>query len=224
VTLPHRPLLRGRLVRPLGALPVLVSVLLVGLSFGTMGLGVAGAYSAPPINSTTAGVDNLNVMATSSLSFVPDQLSVTPGALVHLVVTQEANFAHTFTLSSVANFTIPSGDSSAQLAAFFNAHPPIVNLSLGSTPGAEFFANFTAPPAGTYEFVCLIHFSNGMTGDMVSGSGSSSSSPSAFPLTSIAIGAAIVAAIVVVAVVIAVTRRRKKGPAPETPADPNSKT
>jgi plastocyanin len=199
------------------ARPALLLLALATIALVSAAPALAAAQSSVAGAAPAAGFDNLTVMATSSLSFVPDKLTVTPGASVHLVVTQEATFEHTFTLSSLANATIPPGDSSAQVAAFFNAHPPIVNLSLGTTPGTEFFANFTAPAAGTYEFVCLIHFANGMTGDLVSGSSSSSSSP--FPLTSVAIAAAVVAVVVVVAVVIVMTRRRKKGPASETPKD-----
>ncbi|MFZ3357058.1 MAG: cupredoxin domain-containing protein [Thermoplasmata archaeon] len=205
-----------------GSRSALLLLVLASLALVSAVPGITAAHTSIESASPSAGVNNVAVMATGSLSFVPDQLSVSPGALVHLVVTQEANFEHTFTLSSVANFTIPSGDSSAQLAAFFNAHPPIVNLSLGSTPGAEFFANFTAPAAGSYEFVCLIHFADGMTGEMVSGASSSSSSPSTFPLTSVVIGVIIVAVVVVVAAVVVVTRRRKKGPTPETPPDMNA--
>jgi plastocyanin len=210
----------GRSDRPGGSRPAFLLLVLAGLALVCAVPGLTAAHVPTTSASPLAGVETIKVMATGALSFQPDQLTVSPGASIELIVTQAATFEHTFTLSSVANFTIPSGDSSAQLAAFFNAHPPIVNLSLGSKPGATFFANFTAPAAGTYEFVCLIHFANGMTGTMVSGSSSSSSTP--FPLTSVVIGAVVVAVVVIAAVAVVVSRRRKKGPNPETKTDANS--
>ena len=131
--------------RPGGSIPAALLLFLAGLALVCAVPGLTAAHVPTTSASPSAGVETIKVMATGALSFQPDQLTVSPGDPVELIVTQAAAFEHTFTLSSVANFTIPSGDSSAQLAAFFNAHPPIVNLSLGSRPGAEFFANFTAP-------------------------------------------------------------------------------
>ena len=204
-----------------GSGPTLLLLTLAALTLVSTVPGISAAHSTVANATATVGGENISITATTSLSFVPNQFSVAPGASVHLVVTQDADFEHTFTLSSVANITNLADDSSAQLAAFFNSHPPIVNLSLGSTIGARFFANFTAPAAGTYEFVCLIHYAEGMTGEMVSSAGASSSSPSAFPLTTVVIGVLVVAVVVVAATVVLVTRRRKKGPAVEPPTVTN---
>lgn len=152
----------------------------------------------------------VNITATSSFSFVPSSFAVVPGESVHLVVTQAADFEHTFTLSSVPNATIPSSDTPAEVAAFFNAHPPLVNLSLGSTAGVKFPVTFTAPSSlGTYEFVCLIHFP-AMIGVMTDSSSAppASATSGLSPLELATVGA-VVAIVVIVGVVVAVRRRRK---------------
>ncbi len=197
-----------------------VAVGALALAIVLLGLGGAAAHNAAgpatgPV--TPPPAENVTVQATSGLAFVPNQLTVAPGALVHLVVVQAASFPHTFVLSPVANATIPTSDTPTQLYEYFNAHPPLVNLSLPGTPGARAYANFTAPPLGSYEFVCEIpsHFQAGMYGELVSTTQGPSGSPG-FPLT-LAIGAG-VGVVIVVAVVLAVTmvRRRRTGPPPNS--------
>jgi plastocyanin len=173
---------------------------------------VPAAGAASPSGGTSpsaaASVVFVNVSATAQLGFTPVQFTVPAGASVHLTVTQLANFPHTFTLSPVANATIPSGDTSAQLNAYFQAHPPIVNVSMGSTPNVPYPVTFTAPPPGTYEFVCLLHFSNGMVGQMVTSSGGGSASTSSpFP-TYLLLGAVVVVVVAAVGVAVALRRRR----------------
>ena len=199
-------------------------VFVLGLaSLVLLGILTGGAAAHPPAAASAhpaASEENLSISTTSSFSFVPSQVTVTPGALVHLVVTQAANFAHSFVLSSVANFTIPSADTAAQLFAFFNAHPPIVNLTIPGTVGAQVVKDFSAPAVGTYEFVCLVsgHFQSGMFGFLVSttNSGGSSSSSSGLPVSPLVLGAvAGVVAVVVVGVLVA--RRRSRRLPPQTP-------
>jgi plastocyanin len=180
--------------------------------------GVGTTRAAP--TSLSAVVEFVNVSATSSLSFTPASFTVAPGATVHLAVTQLANFEHTFTLSPFRNFSIPSAYSS-NLTQFFEQHPPIVNLSLGSTPGAVFTTTFTAPAAGTYEFVCLIHFPS-MFGTMTSSASTSPSSPSggssgSSMMTLIFVTVGVVVAIGVAAAIVLVRRRRVTPPPPPTP-------
>jgi plastocyanin len=193
----------SRLVAP--GLLVLAGLLIAsGVLVGAPG----GARAATVPAATTEFV---NISATGALSFVPDSFSVLPGAPVHLVVTQMADFDHTFTMSPAVNVTIPSSDTSAQLHAFFNAHPPIVNLSLGSTVGHESFANFTAPTTlGAYEWVCLIHFPT-MFGIMtVANSPPSSGNGSSPPTVELVAVGAVVGIVVVVGVLLAWGRSRRR--------------
>ena len=191
---------------------------LVLLSF-LVGGAVAQPLSAASAHPSDA-VDNVSVSTTSAYAFQPNQITVTPGALVHLVVTQDARFAHSFVLSSVANFTIPSGDTDSQLAAFFNTHPPLVNLSVPGTVGTQVTANFTAPALGTYEFVCIVsgHFQSGMFGFIYSGtSPPGGSSSSGFPLTPVVLGAIVGVGVVVVVVGVLFVRLRSRRSPPKSP-------
>lgn len=188
------------------ALLALVAVILASGTVAASGLSDRGgsAHVAPATASVT-----VNITATGDLSFVPSSFTVLPGETVHLIVTQAADFEHTFTLSSLANFTIPSTDSPSELAAFFNAHAPLVNLSLGSTAGTQHTANFTAPATmGTYEFVCLIHFPQ-MIGVMTDSSASPSTSGGGGLSVAEIVGIGAGVAVVVIAAVVLVVRRRR---------------
>ncbi len=198
--------------RPIGRPIPLPAIAMVGLLLGLVALAPLGAASSA--SAADAGAITVDIAATSTLSFVPDAFSVAPGAAVHLVITQEADFDHTFTLASLVNYTIPSTNTSTEVAAFFDAHPPIVNVSLGSTVGAEFFENFTAPSGiGTYEFVCLIHFPT-MTGVMTDAVASpTSGTTSLSPTDWILIGAAAGVVLIVGAAALVLHRRRASPPA-----------
>lgn len=195
---------RGRGPRQTVALGLVLTLAMVG--------AVAGVPSAARATvPATSGSVFVNISATSSLSFVPDSFTVLAGSAVHLTITQLANFEHTFTLSSVANTTIPSTDDPAQLASFFNSNAPVVNVSLGSIPGTLIVINFTAPRTlGTYEFVCLIHFPT-MTGVMTVASSlpSSASSSGLSPIELIGVGA-VVAVAAIVGVLYAWSRSRRR--------------
>lgn len=200
----------------------LVGLLLAGFLVGG-GLAsplVPWTAAAPPsgaVASRSAPVDFLNLTATGALSFVPAQLGVTAGASVHLKILQAADFDHTFTLSPVANYTIPTSDTTAQLNAFFAAHPPLVNLSLGSVALSYHYANFTAPPVGTYEFVCLIpgHFQAGMHGVLVSSApGAPPSTSSGTPSAGTVLGIGLILVVVVLLAVVFVLISRRRGRAP----------
>jgi plastocyanin len=201
---------KGVLMRTAGGTAAILLVALVAFAPGAAATPLFSTNSAPSLAPSSVTID---ITATTGISFAPSSFTVSPGESVTVVVTQAANFDHTFTLSSVANFTIPSTDSPSQLAAFFNAHPPLVNLSLGSTAGSQHTATFTAPSTpGTYEFLCLIHFPQ-MTGVMTDSSSSASSGGGGGGLSTneiVAIGAG--AGIVVVAAAVLAVRRSRRPP------------
>ena len=189
--------------------------LVVGLAMALF-LAPAGSIASPePAETLPSSTPSsfVFVNATQDFEFQPDAVTVSPGTFVHFVITQASDVEHTFDLSPLANYTIPSGYSSEQLAAFFSAHPPLVNLTLSASPtGAEYFANISAPPVGTYEFVCTIHFAYGMVGMLTVGTSSSSSTS---PWLAIEIGVGAGAAVIVIGLVVFWVRRRHiAGPPP----------
>ncbi|HYK93509.1 MAG TPA: cupredoxin domain-containing protein [Thermoplasmata archaeon] len=191
---------------------------IAGASLGSGPSERSSAFTVALSPAPLSSVEFLNLTATEAVSFTPSELDVTPGASVHLRILQGADFNHSFILSSVANFTLPTTDSQSQLLAYFSSNPPLVaNLSLGSTPGTYHWANFTAPPAGSYEFLCLMptHFQSGMHGTLVSSSGGSTSSNSGIdPVLLYALIGVIVLVVVVAVAVIVIRRRKPQRPSP----------
>lgn len=190
---------------------VVASLLVLGIASPIAPvLGLASAnHSAPSLSST---VDYVNLSANPSLTWTPNHFSVYPGALVHLVVTQNSSFEHTFDLSSVANYTFPSSDNASDIASFFSAHPPLVNLTLGSgVMGHKYYANFTAPAVGTYEYLCSVHFP-GMTGVMTSAvpAPPPPSPPGGTSPVFYWVAGGVVAVIIVAGVVVALRRGRDR--------------
>lgn len=200
---------------------IAVALLVMAVGFGWAVAFPPGARAAQPAAPADVFV---NMSATTSFSFVPNSFTVLPGSHVQVDITQMANFEHTFTVSPLVNATIPSSDTPSELASFFNAHPPVVNVSLGSTPGIVIVVTFIAPATlGTYEFLCLIHFPT-MTGVMTVASSlpSPSNSSGVSPLEIAGIGA--VAAVAVIAgVAYGVTRARRRSRAPMPPPPPDTK-
>ncbi|MCI4317473.1 MAG: hypothetical protein L3J96_02955, partial [Thermoplasmata archaeon] len=104
-------------------------------------------------------------------------------------------------------------NTTPDLVKFFRAHTPLVNLSLPGTVGATVRATFTAPAAGTYEYVCVIndHFAGGMHGIMTSGTPSSGGGGSSSTTLYIVVGVVVLVIVLVAAAVM--MRRRPKPPA-----------
>lgn len=199
------------------------AALAVGVLLAMTTGALATAPPAPRAQSSVSPAASvvLTLTATSSISFVPDTLNVpSAGDSVELEITQEYNMNHTFTLSSVDNDVIPTSDTPGQLYAYFAAHAPLVNVSLGDVVGHVTFVNFTTPANGSYEFVCEIptHFQAGMHGTLMVGSSGSSSSSG---LTTTEIVVIVVVVILVIAAVVALAMRRKpKSAAPPPAANP----
>ena len=104
-----------------------------------------------------AGPANVTVNATDTAPyFSPGNLSVTAGTDARFVVQNLGQYDRTFTLSSVANFTIPVTDSPQQLNAFFTANGTLANVSVPAGANASAAVSFPASDAGSsFEFVSL---------------------------------------------------------------------
>ncbi|MCI4318014.1 MAG: cupredoxin domain-containing protein, partial [Thermoplasmata archaeon] len=134
--------------------------------------GVAQAAPNRPAGIAHPGAtDQLTVTVGTAFAFTLSTDMVTPGDTVDLTVIQTDGVDHTFTLSSMANFALdPTKSTSVDVAAFFQAHPPLVNISVPGGSGTV-HSTFIAPPFGEYQYLCLAagHFQAGMFGNLGSG-------------------------------------------------------
>jgi plastocyanin len=157
--------------------------------------------------------DSLSVSVGDQFAFTPDTLeAAAPGDNVTITVTQLGTEAHTFTLSSVANFSFPTADSSVDLQTYFTAHPPLVNLTINGTTGFTASATFTSPALGVYEYVCLepSHFSSGMFGFFGSGVAPTGPAGPGAPV-GVYIIAGVVVSLVVIALVLGFVVGKREG-------------
>ena len=142
--------------------------LVLGLALGLLGLGFYAGADHPETASVgyaTAASSalssaNLTVNATDAPPyFSPGNLTVVEGVPTEVVVHNLGSFDRTFTLSKVANFTIPRSDSPQALDAFFAANGSFANVSIPA--GATAYANLSFPTAdagSAFEFVSLVPY------------------------------------------------------------------
>jgi plastocyanin len=156
-------------MKPVSVLPLVAAILLVISLWGST--GVAAVRGASPAEAHAAATDSITITVSSAFAFDPSSFEVNPGDTVTLTVEQLGDVQHTFTLSSVANFSFTNSNSTADLTSFFAAHPPLAYFQINATPGEKQTVTFKAPPLGVYEYVCEVpgHFQLGMWGDMGSG-------------------------------------------------------
>jgi uncharacterized cupredoxin-like copper-binding protein len=124
----------------------------------------AGMWGFLNLSSTTPGLE-LSENTTNSFAFAPNVLSASPAhypVVIAVLVSNEGDFAHTFTMGSQSNVTL----SVSNYTQYLTQHPPLVNAAVPSSPGGTVWANFTVPAPGVYEYICTVtgHFQNGMFG------------------------------------------------------------
>jgi plastocyanin len=203
------------------AAAALLAVALV-LTVGLVPSLAAMRHGTPSSGVRTAanGVDFLNVSVFNDFTFATSINEVQPGDSVHVTVNQMGNIPHTFTLSPTAGFTFPSTDSSGDLSSYFSAHPPLVNIQIGSTTGEKDYANFTAPPVGVYEYVCTQtgHFPS-MAGLLGSGEAPGSLSTNNGPGAPVYIISGTIVALVITALVLGFVVGKRRGSSDEMPPE-----
>jgi len=185
------------------------ALLLVGLLV-LSGIGLA---ATPPARAASASSTSVTIMATDSLSFVPNSISVTTRS-VELEVENVGTVGHTFTLSARVNQTAPSDTNTSTNASgtFFASNEVLVDDALPA--GQTIFVNVTLPSLGSYEFICRIHFPD-MVGTLTLNAPSPASSSST---PWYLYGGIVVVLLVAVVVIAAVARRRRRPPvAPTAP-------
>ncbi len=154
------------------------------------------------------------------LAFTTNIGEVQPGDSVHVTVTQLGTIPHTFTLSPTAGYTFPTTDTASDLTAYFSSHAPIVNIQVGATTGAKFYANFTAPAVGVYEYVCTEpgHFPS-MSGLLGSGEAPGSLSTANGPGAPVYIISGTIVGLVILALVLGFVVGKRRGAAEEMPPE-----
>jgi uncharacterized cupredoxin-like copper-binding protein len=121
--------------------------------------GMWGFLNLTPAGPTLMLTEN----TTNSLQFVPNVLSAGPSVhgpvTLHVLVTNEGDLSHTFTVAAQSNTTLTT-------IAYFASHSPMANVSVPASAGGTIWANFTVPGVGVYEYACTVpgHFADGMYG------------------------------------------------------------
>jgi len=120
--------------------------------------GMWGFLNVTPNSAPLVLSDNV----TDTLRFSPDVLSVEPHsypAELNVTLSNPGSVAHTFTVASQTNVTVPTA-----FVPYFAVHPPLANTNL--TPGSVKYANFSVPAPGVYMYICEYtgHYVSGMYG------------------------------------------------------------
>jgi uncharacterized cupredoxin-like copper-binding protein len=129
----------------------------------------AGMWGFINISASGPGV-MLQDNTTDSYSFVPSVLYVSSAhvpAVIDVLVTNTGSLGHTFTVSSLSNYTL----SPSNFTSTFATNAPFVNAPVPSGAGSSVWANFTVRAPGVYQYICTVpgHFANGMTGELYVG-------------------------------------------------------
>jgi uncharacterized cupredoxin-like copper-binding protein len=176
--------------------------------------------SGPPAVVHIAASVNVTITVANTFVFTPSDFEVTPGQNVTITFENLGTYAHTFTLSSVTNWSFNSGNSTSDLISFFSVHHPLLNFIVGTSPGSKNVSSFQAPPYGVYEFVCLEpgHFQSGMFGFMGSGVAVGPAPPPGIPVALFIIVGVIVT-LVVIAIVLGFVVGKRQGSKYEMPPE-----
>jgi hypothetical protein len=156
---------RRRLV---GAVAVSALLLLLPAALVLVGTGDLGPRQL--IVHTAAGTTiQMSVGANGGYTFAPDALpNITAGSNITIDISNLGNIPHTFTLSSLVNYTLPYVGNTNLTSQFLVQHPAYYSVNIPAGPCSNCaIANFNAPMVkGSYQFFCIEsgHFASGMEG------------------------------------------------------------
>ncbi len=196
------------------ALAIALGIVLVAGSF--VGLGAVRATQARAL--PTTGTSSLDITATGSFSYAPNEFQDIPtNTSISVSFTDASALSHTFTIIGKEGWVIPPSikESDFNKLVFGNSPKVLYNLNAsgtGTTPG-----NFTSPGPGWYEFVCTApgHFSEGMYGFIAFGinlpANLTVSSAAPGPGSALFIIIGTIVALVVIALVLGFVAGRRKG-------------
>jgi len=203
-------------------LAVAFGLLLITTAF-TVGGVVRPAAALSPTDATSGTVD---VTATTSLSFSPNEFQMVPtNSTITVSFTDASSLAHTFTIIGREGWVIPS---SINVTAFDNLvygkSPPVLFNFNVSSSGTQTLT-FTSRGPGWYEFVCTEpgHFQSGMYGFIAFGidlpANLTVSTSAQGPGAALFIIIGTIVSLVVIALVLGFVVGRRKGAEHEMPPE-----
>ncbi|MGA7861137.1 MAG: hypothetical protein WCB19_04705 [Thermoplasmata archaeon] len=151
-----------------GAVAISALLFLLPAALSLEGTGNLGSRQL--VVHTAAGTTILMSVGASGapLAYSPDDISnVVAGTAVTIQITNLGTVPHTFTVSSLVNYTLPSAGNTNLTGTFLVTHPPYYTVSISDVQGSVTVASFIAPTVdGSYQFFCLEsgHFASGMQG------------------------------------------------------------
>ncbi|MGC2289860.1 MAG: cupredoxin domain-containing protein [Thermoplasmata archaeon] len=151
-----------------GTVAISALILLLPVALALEGSG--DISSRPLMVQTAAGMTiQMSVGAGGGYVFTPDDVSnITPGENVTIDLSNLGDIPHTFTLSSLVNYTLPYAGNTNLTSTFLVTHPAYTSTNIPAGPCSDCaIASFIAPTVhGSYQFFCTEagHFALGMEG------------------------------------------------------------
>jgi hypothetical protein len=218
---------RGRRRRGLvGALAIAALVLLLPAAIALEGHGEIG--SRPAVIQTAAGATiSMSVGVSGGLNYDPDafptsgQSLISPGEAVTIDIINLGTLAHTFTVSSLVNYTLPTTAGNLT-GTFLVTHPPYYTINISATQGGMTVASFVAPKTlGSYQYFCTEtgHFAAGMEGVMGVGITVGPPPPPPGIGTPVFIIAGVIVGLVILAIVLGFVVGKREGARHEMPPE-----
>ncbi len=202
------------------------SALLLGVTIAGL-LGGAGGthFLEKSLVVRTAAGASISMTVSDSLAFTPNAISnLVPGSSITITIQNLGHQAHTFTVSSLVNYTLPylNNNNLTAVGGFLAAHPAYFSRNITASQGASSSFTFPVPSMiGSYQFFCTIsgHFPLGMEGFLGVGVAVGSVSVSTGPGTPVFIISGVIVALVVLAIVLGFVVGRRKGTQHEMPPE-----
>jgi uncharacterized cupredoxin-like copper-binding protein len=209
-----------------GALAFAVLLLLLPAAVGLEGRGEWG--SRPAVVQTASGATiTMSVGVGGGLTYDPNAFPapgttlISPGEAITIDITNLGTLAHTFTLSSLVNYTLPT-TSGNLTGTFLVTHPPYYSINISATQGSMTVASFVAPTKiGSYQFFCTEtgHFAAGMEGLMGVGISVGPPPPPPGIGTPVFIIAGVIVGLVILAIVLGFVIGKREGSKHEMPPE-----
>lgn len=157
------------------ALPWLVAaVLLGGIGLPGSALAMSVLPAAPAVGEAhalpTGGTEDVQVVMSDAPSYTPSSITTNVSSNLSVELINNGSLAHTFTVSPIPNYAIPTNWTPSQLDQFYATEGGLanVNVSAGQVGWANITFNASISP-GAYAIYSLIpyQFQAGMSGTIL---------------------------------------------------------